>query len=219
MVPGENARYVSISSNLSPPSVDRIDFLIPSSTSSFFTYGILILPFLATLFKKSFTWITVKLEEALDIRNAVSFVGRRKQRLLWPGRVSTARHLLTANNFVEIEKGRESMDGRFYIGWWRHFKKKKTGNRASREVNVDFHQHRPVNKAFVRKFYRTGPLKSPPLTSPPRRFLSADRPNLFAGQLHFPGRRIERRPPLRGRSTSETGTRHRHRYRNSHARE
>lgn len=125
MVPGENARYVSISSNLSPPSVDRIDFLIPSSTSSFFTYGILILPFLATLFKKSFTWITVKLEEALDIRNAVSFVGRRKQRLLWPGRVSTARHLLTANNFVEIEKGRESMDGRFYIGWWRHFKKKK----------------------------------------------------------------------------------------------
>lgn len=192
---------------------------LPSSTSSFFTYGILILPFLATLFKKSFTWITVKLEEALDIRNAVSFVGRRKQRLLWPGRVSTARHLLTANNFVEIEKGRESMDGRFYIGWWRHFKKKKTGNRASREVNVDFHQHRPANKTFVRKFYRTGPLKSPPLTSPPRRFLSADRPNLFAGQLHFPGRRIERRPPLRGRSTSETGTRHRHRYRNSHARE
>lgn len=106
---------------------------------------------------------------------------------------------------MEIEKGRESMDGRFYIGWWRHFKKKKTGNRASREVNVDFHQHRPVNKAFVRKFYRTGPLKSPPLTPPPR-FLSADRPNLFAGQLHFPGRRIERRPPLRGRSTSETGT-------------
>lgn len=192
---------------------------LPSSTSSFFTYGILILPFLATLFKKSFTWITVKLEEAFDIRNAVSVVGRRKQRLLWPGRVSTARHLLTANNFVEIEKGRESMDGRFYIGWWRHFKKKKTGNRASREVNVDFHQHRPANKTFVRKFYRTGPLKSPPLTSPPRRFLSADRPNLFAGQLHFPGRRIERRPPLRGRSTSETGTRHRHRYRNSHARE
>lgn len=136
MVPGENARYVSISSNLSPPSVDRIDFLTPSSTSSFFTYGILIFPFLATLFKKSFIRITVKLEEALDIRNAVSFVGRRKQRLLWPGRVSTARHLLTANNFVEIEKGRESMDGRYRVVAPFQKKKKREIGRRGRLMSI-----------------------------------------------------------------------------------
>lgn len=82
-------------------------------------------------------------------------------------------HLLTANNFVEMLV-EIHVEGWTVLYRWAPFRKNR-GNRASREVNVDFHQHRPVNKAFVRKFYRAGPLFRPPV---------------FVGRIYLPDNSI-----------------------------